>query len=139
MKQVEMDQQIIGYLPDPQVQSEERPWGRWSVLAEADGYKVKRLEIAPGQRLSLQYHLHRSEHWVVVSGSARVVLGEETRDIRVTDSVVVPAKMIHRIENPYVAPVVIIEIQQGTTLDEDDIVRLEDDYQRIAINRRNQQ
>jgi len=139
MKQLEMDQQVIGILPEQNVQSEQRPWGMWQVLAEAPGYKVKLLEVAPRQRLSLQYHLHRSEHWFVASGIAMVTLGDENRYMERGDSASVPAKMLHRIENPFDVPVIIVEVQQGVTLEETDIVRVEDDYERVEINWRKQQ
>ena len=110
--------------------TETRPWGRWTVLGEGNGYKVKRIEINPGHRLSLQFHHHRSEHWVVVSGTARVVIGERTEDVQAQESTFVPAGTSHRIENPGPLPLIIIEIQSGSYLGEDDIIRLQDDYGR---------
>ena len=110
--------------------TEERPWGRWTVLEEGDRYKIKRLEIEPGQRLSLQMHHHRSEHWIVVSGTARVVKGEKTEYVHTYESTFCPAATLHRIENPGLIPLVIIEIQNGQYLGEDDIIRVEDDYHR---------
>ena len=108
----------------------ERPWGRWTVLREGTGYKVKLIEVWPGHRLSLQYHHHRTEHWVVVSGQARVVLGEEVLELEPLESLVIPGRAVHRLENPYSQPLMIVEVQKGELLSEEDIVRLEDDYQR---------
>jgi len=110
--------------------SEVRPWGGWSVLNEGEGYKVKLIAVTPGHRLSLQYHHHRSEHWVVVAGKARVVIGDQTRELSVLQTADIPVGTVHRIENPYAETLIIVEIQEGTKLIEDDIVRLEDDYQR---------
>lgn len=110
--------------------TETRPWGRWTVLGEGDGYKVKRLEVYPGHRLSLQFHHRRSEHWIVVSGTARVVIGERIQFVQAQESTFVPAGTSHRIENPGSLPLIIIEIQSGPYLGEDDIVRLQDDYGR---------
>ena len=108
----------------------ERPWGSWTVLKEGVGYKVKIIEVWPGHRLSLQYHHHRTEHWVVVSGQARVVLGKEVLELEPLESIVIPEGAIHRLENPYSQPLMIVELQKGELLSEEDIVRLEDDYQR---------
>jgi mannose-6-phosphate isomerase len=110
--------------------TEMRPWGRWTVLGEGNGYKVKRIEVKPGHRLSLQRHHHRSEHWIVVSGNAMVVIGDRVEHVRAQESTFVPAGTSHRIENPGPLPLIIIEIQSGTYLGEDDIVRLQDDYGR---------
>lgn len=110
--------------------TETRPWGRWTVLGEGDGYKVKRLEVNPGHRLSLQFHHRRSEHWIVVSGTAKVVIGERVEYVKAQESTFVPAGTSHRIENPGPLPLTIIEIQSGPYLGEDDIVRLQDDYGR---------
>ena len=107
-----------------------RPWGWWTVLGEGEGYKVKRIEVNPGHRLSLQHHVHRSEHWVVVAGTARIVIGERISLVHTQESTFVPAGTAHRIENPGPCPLIIIEIQNGLYLGEDDIVRLQDDYGR---------
>lgn len=107
-----------------------RPWGCWTVLGEGEGYKVKRIDVNPGHRLSLQYHAHRSEHWIVVAGTARIVIGEQTSLVQTQESTFVPAGTAHRIENPGPHPLIIIEIQNGLYLEEDDIVRLQDDYGR---------
>ena len=109
---------------------ETRPWGCWTVLGEGEGYKVKRIEITPGHRLSLQCHAHRSEHWIVVAGTAKVTIGDRTSFVQAQESTFVPAGATHRIENPGPHPLTIIEIQNGVYLGEDDIVRLQDDYGR---------
>jgi mannose-6-phosphate isomerase-like protein (cupin superfamily) len=110
--------------------TEMRPWGRWTVLGEGKGYRVKQIDVDPGCRLSLQFHHHRSEHWIVVSGMARVTIGEQVADVHPQESAFVPAGTSHRIENPGPLPLTVIEIQSGTYLGEDDIVRLHDDYGR---------
>ena len=112
--------------------SEERPWGRWTVLEEGPAYKIKRIEVKPGHRLSLQMHHHRSEHWIVLSGTAKVVKGGEVIYVHQHESTYVPAATHHRIENPGLLPLVIIEIANGEYLGEDDIVRIEDDYNRAT-------
>lgn len=116
----------------PTEQAEIRPWGRWTVLGEGEGYKVKRIEVKPGHRLSLQRHTHRSEHWIVVAGTARIVIADRTSLVHTQESTFVPAGAAHRIENPGPLPLIIIEIQNGLYLGEDDIARLQDDYGRSA-------
>jgi mannose-1-phosphate guanylyltransferase/mannose-6-phosphate isomerase len=106
----------------------ERPWGRYVVMDEGPGFKVKRIVVDPGQKLSLQVHQHRAEHWVVVSGTARVSIGQEVRLVGSNQSVYIPQKTPHRLENPTVEPIQLIEVQTGAYLEEDDIQRLEDDY-----------
>jgi mannose-6-phosphate isomerase len=108
----------------------ERPWGTYTVLDENNGYKIKRIEVKPGQRLSLQMHHHRSEHWIVVSGTARVTCGEHEQIININESTFIPIGTNHRLENPGVIPLTIIEVQSGEYLGEDDIVRFQDDYNR---------
>ncbi|HLO24677.1 MAG TPA: phosphomannose isomerase type II C-terminal cupin domain [Geobacteraceae bacterium] len=108
----------------------ERPWGTYTVLEENKSYKIKRIEVNPGERLSLQMHHHRSEHWIVVSGSARVVCGEREYVVNVNESTFIPIGAQHRLENRGVIPLIIIEVQSGEYLGEDDIVRYQDDYQR---------
>jgi mannose-6-phosphate isomerase len=114
---------------------EQRPWGSWKVLEEGVGYKVKRIEVLPGHRLSLQFHHHRSEHWVVVSGKARVIIDGQSSELSILQSASIPAGAIHRLENPWSAPLIVVEIQKGDLLSEEDIVRLEDDYQRAVVDR----
>jgi mannose-6-phosphate isomerase len=109
----------------------ERPWGRYTVLEDNGKYKIKRIEVEAGHRLSLQWHHHRSEHWIVVSGTARVTCGEKEYIVNVNESTFIPIGTVHRLANPGVIPLVIIEVQSGEYLGEDDIVRLHDDYNRI--------
>lgn len=110
--------------------SEDRPWGSWHVVEEGDGYKVKRIVVKPHHRLSYQTHDHRSEHWVVVRGTATCVIEDETVVVEAGQSVDVGVKHAHRITNEHEEELVIIEIQRGSYLGEDDIVRLQDDYGR---------
>ena len=110
----------------------ERPWGTYTVLEENRNYKIKRIVVNPGQRLSLQKHHHRSEHWIVVSGTAKVTCGGKESIINVNESTFIPIGFNHRLENPGVIPLIIIEVQNGEYLGEDDIVRFEDDYRRIG-------
>jgi mannose-1-phosphate guanylyltransferase / mannose-6-phosphate isomerase len=107
-----------------------RPWGTYTVLEEGAGYKIKRLRVDPGARLSLQLHHHRSEHWVVVSGTARVTRGRETLLLRTGESTFLPVTIPHRLENPGSIPLQIIEVQNGDYLGEDDILRFQDDFGR---------
>src|SRR5690242_3186186 len=112
------------------LESDVRPWGAWQVLDAGPGWKVKRIEVTPGQRLSYQTHAHRSEHWVVVSGTATCLLDGKKVVLRVGQSVDVPRGTPHRISNLHDEDLVVIEVQRGDYLGEDDIVRLEDDYGR---------
>lgn len=110
----------------------ERPWGTYTVLDERSSYKIKRIEVLPGQRLSLQQHHHRSEHWVVVSGTALVTCGDSTFQVNVNESTYIPVGTKHRLENPGRITLVIIEVQSGEYLGEDDIMRFDDDYDRCG-------
>ena len=107
-----------------------RPWGTYTVLEESAGYKIKRIEVKPGCRLSLQKHFHRNEHWIVVSGTATVTVGNETRLVRPNESTYIKMGEIHRLENQGKIPVVLIEAQVGEYTGEDDIVRISDDFKR---------
>jgi len=107
-----------------------RPWGTYTVLEEGKDYKIKRIMVNPGARLSLQLHHHRSEHWVVVSGTARVTCGKRVYDLQANQSTYIPLKTKHRLENPGRKPLQIIEVQSGGYVGEDDIVRFQDDYGR---------
>lgn len=111
-------------------QTAHRPWGTYSVLEGNRGYKIKRIVVKPGKRLSLQKHFHRSEHWIVVSGTAKVTLGDEETLVRANESTYIPMGQLHRLENPGKIDLVLIEVQVGQYLGEDDIVRVEDDYRR---------
>lgn len=108
----------------------ERPWGEYFVLEDGPQYKIKKIVVHPGQRLSLQKHLHRSEHWVVVSGAAKVTNGDSEQIVHVNESTYIPKNTMHRLENPGKIPLVIIEVQNGEYLEEDDIERFDDDYSR---------
>ncbi|MGY6251905.1 mannose-1-phosphate guanylyltransferase/mannose-6-phosphate isomerase [Paraburkholderia caledonica] len=107
-----------------------RPWGTYSVLEEGPHFKIKRIKVKPGASLSLQMHHHRNEHWVVVSGMAKVVNGEKELFVSTNESTYIPAGHKHRLENPGVVELVMIEVQSGEYLGEDDIVRFEDIYGR---------
>jgi mannose-6-phosphate isomerase-like protein (cupin superfamily) len=108
-----------------------RPWGTFTVLDEGESFKVKRIEVLPGKRLSYQQHAQRAEHWVVVQGTAKVTL--DGRDLLVTpgQAVDIAIGMAHRVENPGSELLVFIEVQRGAYLGEDDIVRLQDDFGRV--------
>lgn len=111
-------------------EQDERPWGRYEVLDEGPGFKVKRIEVKPNQRLSLQSHENRSEHWVIVSGEALVTVGEKEIPLQANEDIVIPKQTKHRVANPGKQMLVFIEVQCGSYLGEDDIKRYEDDYQR---------
>jgi mannose-1-phosphate guanylyltransferase / mannose-6-phosphate isomerase len=107
-----------------------RPWGRYTVLYDAPGFKVKRIEVKPGQKLSLQMHHKRNEHWVVVEGNARVTVGDRVVDLPYNQSMYIPKLVKHRLENATLEPLAIVEVQCGEYLGEDDIVRFSDAYGR---------
>lgn len=107
-----------------------RPWGSYTVLEEQPRYQIKRISVKPGAQLSLQMHHHRHEHWVVVSGTARVVNGDQEILLYENQSTYIPSGTVHRLENPGVIPLELIEVQNGSYLGEDDIVRFEDVYGR---------
>lgn len=108
-----------------------RPWGTYEVLLAAANYKIKRIVVEPGKRLSLQKHYHRNEHWIVVSGTATVTVENETKLVRPNESTYIKMGEVHRLGNDGIIPVVMIEVQVGEYTCEDDIVRFEDDYKRI--------
>ena len=107
-----------------------RPWGHYTSIVEEQTWKVKRIEITPNSSLSLQSHKHRAEHWVVVDGTAKVEINNKTSFLKVNESIYVPKGTIHRLSNTTNYPLIIIEIQSGSYLGEDDILRLEDNYGR---------
>jgi mannose-1-phosphate guanylyltransferase/mannose-6-phosphate isomerase len=107
-----------------------RPWGTYTVLGEGERFKIKRIAVKPGGTLSLQMHHHRSEHWVVVNGIAKVVNGEQEYLVHTNESTFIPVGCRHRLENPGVTDLVMIEVQSGEYLGEDDIVRFQDEYGR---------
>jgi len=108
-----------------------RPWGSYTVLGDGPGYKMKKLVVNPGERLSLQLHYHRSEHWIVIGGTAKVTLGDEIKMVHENESVFIPMSTKHCLENPGRLPLEIIEVQNGKYLEEDDIVRFDDVYGRV--------
>lgn len=108
-----------------------RPWGSYTVLEEGERYKIKKIVVNEGQTLSLQRHAHRSEHWVVVKGTAQVTVGDKQQMIHENESTYIPKSMAHRLGNPGKIPLEIIEVQNGEYVGEDDIERLEDNYGRI--------
>jgi len=110
---------------------DERPWGAYEVLLELPGYKVKRIVVKPGHRLSLQMHSIRSEHWVIVSGQAVATIGNDERRLSRDEAAHIPPRTLHRIANPGPTDLEFIEVQCGEYLGEDDITRFEDDYNRI--------
>ena len=109
---------------------DERPWGNYTVLDDAEGHKVKRIVVLPGKRLSYQQHARRAEHWFVVRGTGRVTLDGRQVDVATGTAIDIPTGTPHRMENPGADDLVFIEVQHGEYFGEDDIVRLEDDFGR---------
>ena len=127
----------MGDIPSKQASSPEqvseteitrvRPWGTVTLLEEGKNYRINRIELAPGHHISTQMHFHRSEHWVVVSGTAKVVFDDQEKILVQKQSTYVPMCTPHRVENPGVIPLVMIEVQNGEYLGEDDITRFDPD------------
>ena len=111
--------------------TDKRPWGYYTVIAEGKNFKTKIIHVNVNQRLSLQSHEHRSEHWVVLSGTAKVILEGEEKILSAGHSIDIPVKAIHSLQNPFKEDLEIIEVQMGEILSEDDIKRYEDIYGRI--------
>ena len=109
----------------------ERPWGTYFNIHDSPKYLVKEITINPGSRISLQFHYSRSEHWVCISGMACVEVADRKKWVRPGESIFIPQCVVHRLSNHGQIPLVICEIQMGEKLDEDDIVRLDDDYNRV--------
>lgn len=109
---------------------DERPWGSFTVLDEGENFKVKRIEVLPGKRLSYQKHAQRAEHWMVVAGEAKVTLDDAEITALAGDTIDIPIEAKHRVENPGSEKLIFIEIQRGSYLGEDDIVRFSDDFGR---------
>ena len=107
-----------------------RPWGCYEGIDAGERFQVKRITVDPGEKLSLQMHHHRAEHWVVVTGTARITCGETVRLLTENESIYIPIGTTHRLENPGKMPLHLIEVQSGAYLGEDDIVRFDDVYQR---------
>lgn len=116
-----------------QMDSDIRPWGRWTVLHERPGMKIKLIEVVPGHRLSLQYHDFRSEFWICISGIASAVVGDTNLELSKFETASIPVGTVHRLGNNHEVPLLIVEIQNGDKLIEEDIVRLEDDYHRAGV------
>ncbi len=114
---------------------EYRPWGRYDSVDQGGRYQVKRITVKPGERLSTQMHYHRAEHWVVVAGTAKVTRGDEVFIVTENESMFIPVGVVHTLENPGKVPLEVIEIQSGTYLGSDDIVRFDDKYGRIKDNK----
>lgn len=112
------------------LEKDERPWGRYFVLQDEFNYKVKRIEVKPGQRLSYQYHNKRSETWIIIEGSALVTINDKSKAYTAGKTVVIPLKAKHRVENKSNSLLVFIEVQTGEYFGEDDIIRINDDYGR---------
>jgi mannose-1-phosphate guanylyltransferase/mannose-6-phosphate isomerase len=108
-----------------------RPWGYYQSIDNGARYQVKRIVVTPGRRLSLQRHFHRAEHWIVVKGTAEVTRGEEVKIVHENESIYLPLGVIHRLANPGKINLELIEVQTGSYLGEDDIVRIEDVYNRV--------
>ena len=112
------------------MEDNKRPWGYWDLIREDHHFKVKKITVNPGKRLSLQSHEHRSEHWVIVIGNAKVRVGDDEHILSKNQSIYIPKNTKHRIENIGKGELIFLEIQLGKDLKEDDIIRLEDDYGR---------
>jgi mannose-1-phosphate guanylyltransferase/mannose-6-phosphate isomerase len=109
-----------------------RPWGSYETISQGLRFQVKHIVVDPGETLSLQMHYHRSEHWVVVRGSAEVTVGDDVRILQENESTYIPVGTKHRLANPGKVPLELVEVQCGAYLGEDDIVRFEDVYGRVA-------
>ena len=108
-----------------------RPWGSYESLEEGNSWQIKKIEVNPGASLSLQLHKHRSEHWIVVEGNAKVQISEEIKFLSKNESIYIPKETKHRLINTGVSPLILIEVQTGDYLGEDDIIRFDDIYGRI--------
>jgi mannose-6-phosphate isomerase-like protein (cupin superfamily) len=118
--------------PEPDAKESSPPWGRWEVLLDEPVYKVKRVTVLPGKRLSYQKHIKRSEHWMVVEGKGMVTLDGKEMHIEKGNTVDIAREVAHRMSNNGDEVLTFIEIQQGDYFGEDDIIRLEDDYGRVS-------
>lgn len=121
---------VLGAREIVESRSSLRPWGSWTMLVKGEGFQVKTIDVLPGHRLSLQSHSHRSEHWIVVEGTARVTIDNAAFDVSANESKYIPLGAVHRLENPGIEPLRIVEVAVGDYLGEDDIVRYEDDWSR---------
>ena len=110
-----------------------RPWGSYDSIDNGERFQVKRISVKPGEKLSVQMHHHRAEHWIVVSGTASVTINDETKLVTENQSVYIPVGAVHALENPGKIPLELIEVQSGAYLGEDDIVRFSDRYGRVGL------
>jgi mannose-6-phosphate isomerase-like protein (cupin superfamily) len=115
----------------PEKMSDQRPWGKWEIINLGNSFKVKKIIVNPGERLSLQRHKKRKENWTVVKNTCHITLNDRKFDLKVGETVIIEPNDIHRVENKGTKKAVFIEVQTGDYLGEDDIERLEDDYNRI--------
>ncbi len=122
---------VSSFAPSADVDGETRPWGHFSSLMRGPRFQVKSIVVEPGGILSLQSHSHRAEHWIVVEGTAKVTIGDETTLVSENGSVFIPLGSVHRLANDGKLPMRLIEVQLGPYLGEDDIVRYEDVYDRV--------
>jgi len=113
------------------IEKVERPWGRFFVLHDEPLYKIKRIEVEPGHRLSYQYHNNRSEVWTIVNGEATITIDGLVSELNIGKTTLIPQGIKHRVENKGKEKLIFIEVQTGTYFGEDDIVRIEDDYKRV--------
>lgn len=111
-------------------ESDKRPWGSYFVIENKKSYKIKRIEVEPGQRLSYQYHNKRSETWIIIEGLAIVTIDENVKEYKKGETIIIPTKAKHRVENKNNSLLVFIEVQTGSYFGEDDIIRINDDYGR---------
>jgi mannose-6-phosphate isomerase-like protein (cupin superfamily) len=118
-------------MKDPKVKHSNPPWGMWEVILHESTYKVKRVTVLPGKRLSYQKHFKRLEHWHIVEGSGLVTLEGKQISLITGENITIPCEAAHRIANAGKVPLVFIEVQHGSYCEEDDILRLEDDYGRV--------
>ena len=113
------------------IDKDSRPWGEYYVIHDEKKYKIKRIEVNPSSRLSYQYHNGRAETWIIINGKAKVLIDGFSKEVKSGDTVLIPRKSKHRIENISNETLIFNEIQTGEYFDEDDIVRIDDDYNRI--------
>ena len=118
--------------PDNSPKFDKRPWGTFTVLDEGDNFKVKRIEVLPGKRLSYQKHSQRAEHWFIIQGTAKVTLDDKEINVPAGEAIDIEIGSAHRVENPGEELLVFIEVQRGRYLGEDDIIRLQDDFGRTG-------
>lgn len=120
-------------IPEQRPLSETRPWGFFTILYDNENYKIKEIVVYPNQRLSYQSHEYRTETWTIITGVATVTMDDYTWDVPEQDIIWIPAKTKHRIANNGTIPLVFVEVQTGSYFGEDDIVRYQDDYNRVKI------